>query len=166
MLPEFWFGTIALLWAGFVLLEGFDFGVGMLLPIVAKPLSAVDGVLIEHIRDGLGRTPGCRCPDKYPEPSCGPAQVPGDRRHRPTPLTKRMRFHIFLPCQHQFGSLRVRCHQQREPRRGPCHEPADTPTPMPRVGNFSEQVWGSSTSALSTYTCSVRYGCSTSTKVS
>jgi cytochrome d ubiquinol oxidase subunit II len=30
MLQEFWFGLIAVLWAGFLMLEGFDFGVGML----------------------------------------------------------------------------------------------------------------------------------------
>jgi cytochrome bd ubiquinol oxidase subunit II len=36
VLPEFWFVTIAVLWAGFVLLEGFDFGVGSLLPVLAK----------------------------------------------------------------------------------------------------------------------------------
>ena len=34
MLQGFWFGVIAVLWAGFFLLEGFDFGVGMLLPFV------------------------------------------------------------------------------------------------------------------------------------
>ena len=32
----FWFGTIAVLWAGFFVLEGFDFGVGVLLPFVAR----------------------------------------------------------------------------------------------------------------------------------
>ena len=31
----FWFGVIAVLWAGFFVLEGFDFGVGVLLPFVA-----------------------------------------------------------------------------------------------------------------------------------
>src|SRR5664279_92308 len=31
-----WFGLIAVLWAGFFVLEGFDFGVGILLPIVAR----------------------------------------------------------------------------------------------------------------------------------
>ena len=36
MLQGFWFGLIAVLWAGFLVLEGFDFGVGMLLPIVGK----------------------------------------------------------------------------------------------------------------------------------
>ncbi|SHF54682.1 cytochrome bd-I ubiquinol oxidase subunit 2 apoprotein [Jatrophihabitans endophyticus] len=32
----FWFGVIAILWAGFFVLEGFDFGVGMLLPLVGR----------------------------------------------------------------------------------------------------------------------------------
>ncbi|MCL2788381.1 MAG: cytochrome d ubiquinol oxidase subunit II [Micrococcales bacterium] len=31
-----WFGLIGLLWAGYLILEGFDFGVGMLLPILGK----------------------------------------------------------------------------------------------------------------------------------
>jgi len=36
VLPGFWFGLIAVLWAGFFLLEGFDFGVGILLPWVGR----------------------------------------------------------------------------------------------------------------------------------
>lgn len=36
MLIEFWFVTIAVLWAGFVMLEGFDFGVGVLMPTLAR----------------------------------------------------------------------------------------------------------------------------------
>jgi cytochrome d ubiquinol oxidase subunit II len=36
MLQGFWFGLIAILWAGYLVLEGFDFGVGMLLPLVAR----------------------------------------------------------------------------------------------------------------------------------
>jgi cytochrome d ubiquinol oxidase subunit II len=35
-LTTFWFVTIAVLWIGYFVLEGFDFGVGMLLKIVAK----------------------------------------------------------------------------------------------------------------------------------
>ena len=35
-MQHFWFGVIALLWAGFVVLEGFTFGVGTLLPIVGR----------------------------------------------------------------------------------------------------------------------------------
>ena len=33
-LEELWFGLIAVLWSGYFLLEGFDFGVGMLLPVL------------------------------------------------------------------------------------------------------------------------------------
>ena len=35
-LADFWFLLIAVLWTGYFVLEGFDFGVGCLLPIVAK----------------------------------------------------------------------------------------------------------------------------------
>src|SRR2546429_7150072 len=35
-LPDFWFGVIALFWLGYVFLEGFDFGVGMLLPVLGR----------------------------------------------------------------------------------------------------------------------------------
>jgi cytochrome d ubiquinol oxidase subunit II len=35
-MQAFWFGVIAVLWAGFFVLEGFDFGVGLLLPLVAR----------------------------------------------------------------------------------------------------------------------------------
>lgn len=35
-LPSLWFALIAVLWMGYFLLEGFDFGVGILLPIVAR----------------------------------------------------------------------------------------------------------------------------------
>ncbi|WP_432560364.1 cytochrome d ubiquinol oxidase subunit II [Granulicoccus sp. GXG6511] len=35
-LAEIWFVAIAILWIGFFVLEGFDFGVGMLLPVLGK----------------------------------------------------------------------------------------------------------------------------------
>jgi cytochrome d ubiquinol oxidase subunit II len=35
-MQAFWFGTIAVLWAMFFVLEGFDFGVGVLFPFVAR----------------------------------------------------------------------------------------------------------------------------------
>ena len=35
MIP-FWFILITILWMGFFVLEGFDFGVGMLLPVLAR----------------------------------------------------------------------------------------------------------------------------------
>ena len=35
-LESFWFVVVAALWAGYFLLEGFDFGVGMLLPFLGR----------------------------------------------------------------------------------------------------------------------------------
>jgi cytochrome d ubiquinol oxidase subunit II len=35
-LADFWFVLIAVLWCGYFLLEGFDFGVGMLLPVLGR----------------------------------------------------------------------------------------------------------------------------------
>ncbi len=35
-LEEFWFGLIGVLWSGYFLLEGFDFGVGILLPFLPR----------------------------------------------------------------------------------------------------------------------------------
>ena len=35
-LPTFWFIVIAVLWTGFIVLEGFDFGVGMLHGVVGR----------------------------------------------------------------------------------------------------------------------------------
>jgi cytochrome d ubiquinol oxidase subunit II len=35
-LPEFWFLAVAVLFAGYFFLEGFDFGVGVLLPVIGK----------------------------------------------------------------------------------------------------------------------------------
>src|SRR3954466_624504 len=35
-LTTVWFSLIALLWAGYFLLEGFDFGVGILLPVLGR----------------------------------------------------------------------------------------------------------------------------------
>src|SRR5680860_1378698 len=35
-LETFWFVLIAVLWVGYLFLEGFDFGVGMLLPVLGR----------------------------------------------------------------------------------------------------------------------------------
>lgn len=35
-LTTIWFTLIAVLWIGYFVLEGFDFGVGMLLPVIGK----------------------------------------------------------------------------------------------------------------------------------
>lgn len=45
-LPELWFWLIAFLWAGYFLLEGFDFGVGMLLPFLPRGGSEQDRSLM------------------------------------------------------------------------------------------------------------------------
>jgi cytochrome d ubiquinol oxidase subunit II len=47
-LEIFWFGVIAFFWAGYFVLEGFDFGVGMLLPFVPRG-EAERSVLFESI---------------------------------------------------------------------------------------------------------------------
>ena len=47
-LTTVWFVLIAVLWIGYFVLEGFDFGVGMLLPVLART-SASAGVMINTI---------------------------------------------------------------------------------------------------------------------
>ena len=56
-LTTVWFILIAVLWIGYFTLEGFDFGVGMLLPVLAKDETErrVHG---QHDRPGLGRQRG------------------------------------------------------------------------------------------------------------
>jgi cytochrome d ubiquinol oxidase subunit II len=44
-LEIFWFCLIAVLWAGYFVLEGFDFGVGMLLPVVGRDDDERDALL-------------------------------------------------------------------------------------------------------------------------
>ena len=41
-LVDFWFVLIGVLWTGFLVLEGFDFGVGSLLPVLGKGVDAAD----------------------------------------------------------------------------------------------------------------------------
>ncbi len=41
-LPLVWFLLIAVLWTGYLVLEGFDFGVGMLLPVLGRGRDAAD----------------------------------------------------------------------------------------------------------------------------
>jgi cytochrome d ubiquinol oxidase subunit II len=41
-LPLIWFALIAVLWTGYLVLEGFDFGVGMLLPVLGRGRDAVE----------------------------------------------------------------------------------------------------------------------------
>ena len=35
-LTTVWFGLITILWVGYLVLEGFDFGVGILLPVLGR----------------------------------------------------------------------------------------------------------------------------------
>ncbi|HSB39985.1 MAG TPA: cytochrome d ubiquinol oxidase subunit II, partial [Gaiellaceae bacterium] len=43
-----WFVIVAFFWSGYFLLEGFDFGVGMLLPFLPRN-EAEEGVMLESI---------------------------------------------------------------------------------------------------------------------
>ena len=52
-LIPFWFIVIAILWTGFFILEGFDFGVGMLMPVLAGPCA---GLLAGPTSSGSGVT--------------------------------------------------------------------------------------------------------------
>ena len=55
------------------------------------------------------RIPGWVPGQMRPDRSCGPDPVAGRSPNRPPLLAQRVRFHLFLPCQHPFGSLRARC---------------------------------------------------------
>ena len=52
-----WFCLIAFLWSGYFLLEGFDFGVGMLLPFLPRD-ERERGAMLRDDRPGLGRQRG------------------------------------------------------------------------------------------------------------
>ena len=52
-LQVFWFIAIAVLWTGFLVLEGFDFGVGALQNVVGKD-DAERRVVDQHDRAGVG----------------------------------------------------------------------------------------------------------------
>ena len=41
-LTTLWFIIIGVLWTGYFVLEGFDFGVGMLLPVLGRGKDAAD----------------------------------------------------------------------------------------------------------------------------
>jgi cytochrome bd ubiquinol oxidase subunit II len=58
MLAHFWFIVIAVLWAGFFILEGFDFGVAMLLPVIAPPGAGRDSAALEADRRAVLATIG------------------------------------------------------------------------------------------------------------
>ena len=57
-LTTFWFIVIGVLWTGYLVLEGFDFGVGMLLPVLGGKRYASDAVDAEKRRRVLLNTIG------------------------------------------------------------------------------------------------------------
>ena len=58
-LPVVWFILVTVLFAGYFLLEGFDFGVGMLLPFAGRRKDAADpATASDAVRTGLVRTIG------------------------------------------------------------------------------------------------------------
>ena len=54
-LSDLWFIAIAVLWAGYFVLEGFDFGVGILLPVLGRD-HRERRVMINTIGATAGRT--------------------------------------------------------------------------------------------------------------
>ena len=56
-LTDIWFLLIAVLWTGYFVLEGFDFGVGMLLPLLGRDRDRPPR-RDQHHRPGLGRQRG------------------------------------------------------------------------------------------------------------
>src|SRR6478672_11373943 len=57
-LATFWFIVLGVLWTGYLVLEGFDFGVGMLLPVLGGKRYASDAVDAEKRRRVLLNTIG------------------------------------------------------------------------------------------------------------
>src|SRR3954470_24748321 len=57
-LATFWFIVLGVLWTGYFVLEGFDFGVGMLLPVLGGKRHASDAVDAERRRRVLLNTIG------------------------------------------------------------------------------------------------------------
>ena len=53
-LQTLWFILIAVLWIGFFFLEGFDFGVGMLLPFLGKKDNERRAITARALRSSSG----------------------------------------------------------------------------------------------------------------
>ncbi len=73
-LVPFWFIVIAVLWTGFFILEGFDFGVGTLHSVVGQDDARPPGALHQHDRAAVGRQRGLA--DRVRAPPCS-AAFPG-----------------------------------------------------------------------------------------
>ena len=57
-LTDFWFAVIAVLWTGFFVLEGFDFGVGMLHGVVGGSEAAAGPPSTRSARSGTATRSG------------------------------------------------------------------------------------------------------------
>lgn len=57
-LTTFWFAVIAFLWTGYFVLEGFDFGVGMLVPVLSRSEAERKQVLARSARSGTATRSG------------------------------------------------------------------------------------------------------------
>ncbi len=75
-LQIFWFVLIAVLWGGYFLLEGFDFGVGMLLPFLPRDERERSQMLGRSARSGTAT----RCGWSSPAARRSRPSRPGTRR--------------------------------------------------------------------------------------
>ncbi|OHV32454.1 MULTISPECIES: cytochrome d ubiquinol oxidase subunit II [Pseudofrankia] len=62
MLPDFWFALVAVLWTGFFVLEGFDFGVAALLPFLGRNRPAPDPARAADADSDRGHSPAATAP--------------------------------------------------------------------------------------------------------
>jgi len=77
-LSDIWFIAIAVLWAGYFVLEGFDFGVGILLPVLGRT-NGERRAMTMGWRQRLARPRG-------PSRRCGAATIPRRARRRTRPV--------------------------------------------------------------------------------
>jgi hypothetical protein len=77
--------------------------------------------------------------------SCGHVPGAGDRRDRPALPAERVRVRIVLPCEHRTGTPSSGWWRSETAtlERSPAAGDGAT-LQVPKVGNFSEQVWGDS----------------------
>ena len=82
-LTTVWFLLIAVLWGGYFFLEGFDFGVGILLPVLGRhPDDRQRDAGRSSVRSGMATRSGCSSPAARPSPPfrsgtrpCSPASI-------------------------------------------------------------------------------------------
>ena len=121
-------------------------------PVIGQPLGDVGGERLEHLRRRPPPHPRGALPGQVRPDGLGvPTQMPGDHSDLPTPLEQRLGFQLFLPCEHVTGSLRRLLPGSRSLEGTPWRRPATRRSAAPRVGNFSEQVQGTSVSVVNVH---------------